>query len=399
MESSSFNSRVWSPLPESEYPHAGLSRIEKNQLDPVSMQALECASQAIAMAGLPQSAADPKTGRSSLDGLDSSLAGCWIGTGVGGVSTIAQALSHQILRQPAAGPGFPEDATGYFRYPKRFNPFTVPMLMPNAPAANVAIKLGLQGPVRTPVAACASGTIAIGEAFRAVSDGRVDLALAGGSEHLFDEYGTVFRGFDAIGALVHGDHPPETLNRPFDRGRSGFLFSQGGAAVLVLEEYNRARDRGATIFAELAGYAEGCEASSIMAPAPDGAVMERVLREAVADAGLAPEEIGYINAHGTGTEANDRIEAGVIGRLFGRTTPVAATKGLTGHTIGAAGALEAVVTVLSLYRGITPGCRNLADPEADLAFLRESGPLAATAALSQSFAFGGHDAALVFRRG
>ena len=224
------------------------------------------------------------------------------------------------------------------------------------------------------------------------------MALTGGSEYLDHSSGGIFRGFDIANTLVQDCEHPETANRPFDKRRSGFLFSQGGAAVLVLEEYEGARKRGAPIIAEVSGYAETFDAYSMMNIAPDGVEIERMIRLALEDAQLTPNEIDYVNAHGTGTQLNDMTEAMVIERVFGRDVLVNSTKSLLGHSIGASGAMEAVVTALSLKHQTTHVCKNLEEPISELNFVRSPGPREISAALSQSFAFGGHNAALVLRR-
>lgn len=279
-----------------------------------------------------------------------------------------------------------------------FNPFVVSMLMPNAVPAHIGLKYSIKGPNLSYCVACASGTVAIGKAFHAIRAGTVDVAITGGSEYLEDHYGGVFHGFDIAKALVRNCDNPETANRPFDVNRSGFLFSQGGAAVLLLEELESARTRGARILAEVAGYAETFDAYSVMSIAPDGVEIERMIRGALADAGLTAEHIHYVNAHGTGTQANDEVESEVIGRVFGREVLVNSTKSLIGHTIGASGAIEALVAVMSLKDQRTHPCKNLDEPLTDLNFVRETTSAPMTAALSQSFAFGGHNAGLILKR-
>ena len=208
------------------------------------------------------------------------------------------------------------------------------MVMPNSPAAAMGIRFGFRGPNVTSCVACSSGTMAIGNAFRAMRDGRVDVALTGGCEYFGDDHGHIFRSFDVAGALVQDGETPERCNRPFDQQRTGFLFSQGGAAVLVLEELEHARRRGATILAEIVGYAETFDAYSMMSMPAGGDQVERMMRLALADADVAVEEVDYLNAHGTGTEINDRVEAETINRVFGKRVLVNTTKSLLGHTIG-----------------------------------------------------------------
>jgi 3-oxoacyl-[acyl-carrier-protein] synthase II len=226
----------------------------------------------------------------------------------------------------------------------------------------------------------------------------VDLAVTGGSEYLYDEHGHIFRGFDVAGTLVQDYVDPESANRPFDEKRSGFLFSQGGAAVLVLEELEHARRRGATIIAEVIGYAESFDAHSMMSLAPGGEQIERMVHAAITDADLSPRDVDYVNAHGTGTKNNDQTEAEVIDRVFGKSVLINSTKSLLGHTIGASGAIEALVTALSLRDGTTHICKNLDTPLLGLNFVRSVEQHDLRVGLSQSFAFGGHNAAVVLRR-
>jgi 3-oxoacyl-[acyl-carrier-protein] synthase II len=240
--------------------------------------------------------------------------------------------------------------------------------------------------------------VAVGNAFRAIRDGRVDVAVSGGCEYFADEHGHIFRSFDVSGTLVRDYADSETANRPFDEKRSGFLFSQGGAAALVLEELEHAQRRGAPIMAELIGFAETFDAHSMMSLAPGGKQIERMIHAALDDADLSPDDIDYINAHGTGTRNNDEIEAGVIDRVFGKSVRVNSTKSLLGHTIGASGAFEALVTALTLRDGMTHICKNLDTPLLDLNFVRNTDRFDPQIGLSQSFAFGGHNAAVVLRR-
>jgi 3-oxoacyl-[acyl-carrier-protein] synthase II len=280
----------------------------------------------------------------------------------------------------------------------RFNPFEVSMVMPNAPGAAVGIKYTLTGPNETYSVACASGTVAVGNAFRAVRDERVDMAISGGCEYFGDEYGHIFRSFDVSGTLVRDCADPESANRPFDENRSGFLFSQGGAAVLILEELEHAKRRGATIMAELVGFAETFDAHSIMSLAPGGQQIERMIHATLEDANMSPKDVDYVNAHGTGTKNNDQTEAEVINRVFGKSVRVNSTKSLLGHTIGASGAFEALVAALTLRDGRTHISKNLENPVLDLNFVRSVESFEPRVALSQSFAFGGHNAAIILRK-
>lgn len=415
---SKLRSRIWSPLGDWERETPLWNRVGARQMDPFSRLALLAAEEALAGAHLaPEPAEDAAARRGGfrIPGIDPERTGVFLGTGVGGEQTLLEStrfISFERsfkrlrglageMRQSGRGELADEldEILGSLPLPRALNPLSVPMAMPSAAACHLSIKLGVTGACRTYAAACASGTMALGRAFRAIRSGECDAALAGGVEYLGEPYGCAFRGFDAVGALARGDRPPEELHRPFDRDHSGFLFSEGGAGVLVLEERSRAEARGAAVLAEVTGYGESADAYDVMAMEPVGRQIRRALVEAVEDAGLELGDVGYVNPHGTGTETNDPLEARVLGELFGRGAAISATKSLLGHTLGASGALEAVVTVLTLHRGMGHPCRNLEDPIADLAFLRRAETLDARHGLSASFAFGGQNAAVVLSRG
>jgi 3-oxoacyl-[acyl-carrier-protein] synthase II len=271
------------------------------------------------------------------------------------------------------------------------------MSMPNACASNLGIKLNITGVNSTVCSACAAGTVAVGHGFRAISTGQLDMAFVGGAENMNDDFGAIFRGFDSIGALARNYDNPQVANRPFDTLRSGFLFSQGGAAILVLEELDRARQRGAPVLAEIIGFFETCDAHNIMVLDQSGLQIERMLRMLLQEAGLEPGEVDYINAHGTGTQVNDETESLVIERIFGRKPLVNSTKSLIGHTIGASGAIEALVAACSIYHQTTHACKNLHQPLRDLNFVKEVKKYPIRTALSQSFAFGGQNAGIALR--
>jgi len=403
-------SRLWSPLrydPES----LGITRTERLQLDPVAMLALGAAREAIQRAGFTLVPAGERSRAFALPEVDSTRVGVYLGTGIGGAHSFLQnhvqhlyQRAHESLKVYSEEYAPAEDSErlngilALMAHPPRYHPFVVSMLMPNAASAGVGIKFSLTGPNVTYCVACASGTVAVGHGYRAVHEGRVDLAVTGGSEYLYDEHGHIFRGFDVAGTLVRDYVDPESANRPFDEKRSGFLFSQGGAAVLVLEELEHARRRGATIIAEVIGYAETFDAHSMMSLAPGGEQIERMIHAAITDADLSPHDVDYINAHGTGTKNNDQTEAEVIDRVFGKSVLINSTKSLLGHSIGASGAIEALVTALSLRDGTTHICKNLDTPLLGLNFVRSVEQHDLRIGLSQSFAFGGHNAAVVLRR-
>jgi 3-oxoacyl-[acyl-carrier-protein] synthase II len=405
------HSRVWSPLPDIDPESFGVTRTERLQLDPVSVLAIGAAREALERAGYILSSATGKSRTFILSNTDTSRIGVYFGTGSGGAFSFLHNHSHHLYERARANlKGYAKerasaedqqalnDIGALMAHGPRFNPFVVSMLMPNAVSAAVGIKFSITGPNVTYCVACASGTVAVGNAYRAVHDGYVDVAVSGGSEYLADDHGAIFRGFDIAGTLTRDYADPETANRPFDEKRSGFLYSQGGAAVLVIEELEHAQRRGATIMAELIGYAETFDAHSMMSLAPEGEQIERMIRATLADAKLLPRDVDYINAHGTGTKNNDQTEAEVIDRVFGKSARVNSTKSLLGHTIGASGVIEALVTALSLRDGTTHICKNLDIPVLDLNFVRNVERFDPHVGLSQSFAFGGHNAAVVMRR-
>jgi 3-oxoacyl-[acyl-carrier-protein] synthase II len=269
-----------------------------------------------------------------------------------------------------------------------------------AGASNVALDLGLTGPTVGNANSCASGATAIGQAFHAIRDGSVDVALAGGAEAPLAPL--TFGAFALIRVLSSRNDDPSTASRPFDRDRDGFVMGEA-AAILVLEEREAALARRATIVAEVLGYGASNDAYHMTAPRPDGRDAARAIGAALRDAGIGPERIGYVNAHGSSTPLNEPAEALAIRTALGpgsEDVPVSGTKGLYGHALGASGAVEAAITALALQRGVLPGTCNLVepDPTIDLALLREARSATVEAALTNSFGFGGMNAALVLGR-
>jgi 3-oxoacyl-[acyl-carrier-protein] synthase II len=301
--------------------------------------------------------------------------GVLIGTGIGGVQT----HEDQTLVLDKKGP-------------RRVSPFVIPMMMANAGAAAVSIKYGFQGPCEALSTACASGTHAIGSAARWIQWGICDAVVAGGTEAAMS--GIALSGFTNMRALS-----PSGVSRPFDANRDGFVISEG-SAILMLEEWGQAEARGANILGEVLGSASCADAHHITAPAPEGRGAIRCMQTALDDAGLTPESIGHINAHGTSTPLNDAAEAQGISKLFGAPGPiVTSTKGVTGHSLGAAGALEAIAILLSMQHGLIPPTDGLEsfDPELPTIDVVQKEARAWTAApsLSNSFGFGGHNGTLV----
>jgi 3-oxoacyl-[acyl-carrier-protein] synthase II len=403
-----FQSTVWAPLPPVDFEAAGISPLEAMRLDRSAMLAIVAAGEALADAGFQPALTDAKRGIWRLAGIDADRAGVFMGTGVGGITTMVTAQNSHLLTpvQPLEGRGGAAasdpavDAldTLLGTLPKRFNPFAVSMIMPNAVSATLGIRYSLHGPNATCAMACAAGTAAVGHAFRSIRGGDTDVALCGGAEFVGDPFGGVFRAFDTARTLASVVDRPQTANRPFDRGRTGFLLAEGGAAVLVCEELEHALRRGARVHAEVVGYGESFDAYSMMIMEPAGAQLTRTIRSSLDDAGIAPADIDYVNAHGTGTVVNDDVESAVIEGLFGSRPLVNATKSLTGHCIGASGAIEAAITAMSLREQKVHGCVNLEDPVRPLNFARGATEARITWAVSQSSAFGGHNAAVVMRQ-
>lgn len=323
-----------------------------------------------------------QSGISDLDG--SERVGVIIGTGIGGIATIER--EHSALERGG---------------PRRVSPFMVPRLMPNAAAGAVAMKWGLHGPNYAPTSACATGAHAVGEAFRYVQHGLADVMLAGGTEAALTPLSV--SAFARMGALSRRNDDPQRASRPFEKHRDGFVFGEG-AGVLVLESRESAEARGAEILAVVAGYGASADAYHVTQPDPEGIGASIAMKAALEDAGVNTDEVDYINAHGTSTPYNDRVETVAIKGTFGveaKRIPVSSTKSQTGHLLGAAGAVEAAVCVLAIRRGVIPGTVNLekADPECDLDYVGD-GPreVEVELAMSNSFGFGGQNACLAFRK-
>ncbi|PJN25555.1 beta-ketoacyl synthase [Kitasatospora sp. CB02891] len=344
---------------------AHLSPREARQIDRPAQLLLCAAADALADARLP---ADRSPDR----------IGVQIGTGIGGLTSM-------------------EDATtGYATRPRDLPVHTVPRTMSNSPACRIALRHGFQGVCTTYSSACASGSTALAEAARRIRHGELDVAVAGGVDSAVST--VVMGAFARMRALSTRNDAPALASRPFDADRDGFVMGEG-AAVLVLERLDAARARGAVVHGEIAGWAETCDAFHIAAPHEAGEVAGRCMRQAVADAGLSVADIGHISAHGTSTVPGDRAEARAVDRCFdGQSPPVTAVKGVTGHLIGAAGALEAALALVCAARGTVPPIANLgSSPEAHWVDLVHGAPrkVAPAPVLSNSFGFGGQNACLV----
>ncbi len=308
--------------------------------------------------------------------------GVIIGSGIGGIETLE--AQHRVLLE---------------RGPSKMSPFTVPLLMINGAAGSVAMRFGLNGPNYAAVSACATGAHAIGEAVNMIRRGAVDAMMAGGSEAPITPL--AYGAFACMGALSRRNDDPLHASRPFDADRDGFVIAEG-AAVVVLEEWEAAVARGAEILAEIVGYSATCDAFHLTQPDPEGSGAASAMRLAISDAGVEKGAIGYINAHGTSTPFNDKIESKAIRDVFGQQAPpVSSTKSATGHLTGAAGAIEAVFTVQALLTQTLPPTINYEtpDPECDLDYIPNSGrSVSLEYALSNSFGFGGHNACLLFKK-
>ncbi len=350
----------WDPTPWFDNPK------EARRADRVQQFTLAAAAEALAMAGAPEGDL----------GVDPGRAGVWVATGIGGLET----LEAQVLVQSTKGD-------------RRVSPFLVPMMMANASGASVSMRYGWQGPCETIVTACAAGTHSITRAAEQVAWGNLDAVIAGGTESSMTP--TAIAGFGNMTALSN-----RGVSSPFSADRDGFVIAEG-CAVLVLEAWEVAEARGATILAEFLGGASTADAHHITAPAPGGSGAVRSMELALADAGITAADVAQVNAHGTSTPLNDAAEAHAMAKVFGTEggPAVTSTKGVTGHALGAAGALEAAAAVLSIQRGIIPptAVTEAVDPELPQLDLVVGGPREWTPGpvLSNSFGFGGHNGSLV----
>ena len=316
--------------------------------------------------------------------VDGERMGVIIGSGIGGIETLEQQM--RVLAE---------------RGPDRVSPFLVPMMIPDMASGYVSIQIGAKAHNACTVTACASGSNAIGDAARIIQRGEADIMITGGTEASVTP--VALAGFSAARALSTRNDAPQKASRPFDKERDGFVLAEG-AGILVLESLEHAQARGARIYGEVAGYACTGDAYHITQPAPEGEGAYRAIRRALEDAEVSPDEIDYINAHGTSTEYNDYFETLAIKRALGEAAyrvPISSTKSMTGHLLGAAGAVEAIVCLLAMERGLIPPTINheVPDPGCDLDYVPNvARPAKVDVAVSNSFGFGGHNAVLVLRR-
>jgi 3-oxoacyl-[acyl-carrier-protein] synthase II len=371
-DASTFPSRIAGEVKGFD-PAKYMDRKEVRRNDRFIHFALAAADMAVKDAGLDMSKEDP------------TLVGCIVGAGMGGLGTIED--EHRTYLEKGV---------------RKIGPFFIPALIINLAPGQISLKYGMKGPNFSPVSACATGNHSIGDAMIYIERGMADVMVTGGCEATITPLGT--GGFCAARALSERNDAPEKASRPFDKGRDGFVPGEG-SGILILEEYEHARRRGARIYAELCGYGATADANHITAPAPEGEGGQRAMRMALRDAGLSPEQVGYVNAHGTSTPQGDVAECQAVNRVFGdharKGLMVSSTKSMTGHLLGAAGGLEAVVTVLAIARGVLPPTINVddQDPECVLDVIpNQARERRVDVAMSNSFGFGGTNAVVIFKR-
>ncbi|WP_420123845.1 beta-ketoacyl-[acyl-carrier-protein] synthase family protein [Nakamurella sp.] len=354
--------RIYAPLVVD--PSEVLSRVEARRLDRCQQVALVAAREAWADAGAPE--------------MDLERLGVVIGTGIGGALTLLG--QDDILEQDGV---------------RKVAVLTVPMLMPNGPAAAVGLWAKARGGVHAPVSACASGAEGLAWAYRMIKSGELDVAIAGGAEACV--HPLPMAGFSQMRAMSTRNDDPLTASRPFDVDRDGFVLGEG-AGIMVLEREAHAKARGAKIYGRLAGIGMSNDAYHITAPEPEGEGSSRAIAKALRSADLSPLDIGHVNAHATSTPVGDIAESNTILRSVGGHPVVTSTKSMTGHMLGAAGSLEAIATMLAVRDGVVPGSRNITtiDPEIKVDVATENREVTLTAALNDSFGFGGHNVALIF---
>jgi 3-oxoacyl-[acyl-carrier-protein] synthase II len=320
----------------------------------------------------------------NMDEEDADRIGVYIGSGIGGLATFEE--QHRVLMEKG---------------PRRVSPFFIPMMISNMASGQVSISIGAKGPNSAAVSACATGTNSIGDAFKIIQRGEADVMFAGGAEATIRPM--ALAGFCSAKAMSTNNDEPKKASRPFDLNRDGFVMGEG-SGIVVLESLEHAKKRGANILAEVVGYGMSGDAHHVTMPAPEGEGAARCMRMAIRDAGLNPEDIDYINAHGTSTGPNDKYETMAIKTVFGETAykvPISSTKSMTGHLLGAAGAVEAIACTLAIRDQIIPPTINYEtpDPECDLDYVpNEARKAKIDVTMSNSLGFGGHNATIVIRK-
>lgn len=402
---------LYIPLHLPDYEKFGLRKPDLIQYDPVTLNMLVACQEALIEAGLE--IVKGKRNRKHINDYSADQQGVFIGTGTGGCKTLEDHLrrknideflstSLETIQQSTALESQARDKLcqqlrDSYKGLVAFHPMVIPRYMCNAIAAAIGIQYSITGPVGNLTLACASGAAAIGQAFEQIKYGNCAFAIAGGSE-CFHEGDSVFKGFELSGTLVTSDLPAKSANRPFDEKRSGFMFSQGGAAALILEEYQSAKARGANILAEIKGFAQNFDAYSLVKPEPTAAAIKQLATKIETDSQMPFTEVDYFNTHGTGTLLNDSVEATFAEDVFSSDTAINSSKSILGHTIGAAGALEAVICVKSITHQKLHPSLNIERPIADINFVTEATERSIDSAYSQSLAFGGHNTGLLFTR-
>jgi 3-oxoacyl-[acyl-carrier-protein] synthase II len=371
-DASKFDSRIAAEVKLFDPEYYGMSSKDVKRMDKFSQYAVAAAKQAIESSGL------------ELDKEDRERIGVIVGSGIGSLYTVEK--EHKIMLD---------------RGPSRMSPFLIPMLIVNEAAGQVAIHFGLKGPNTCVATACASGSHSIGDAFRILERGNADVMVCGGTESCIVATGV--GGFCALKALSTRNNEPQKASRPFDRERDGFVMAEG-CGIVVLETLEHAQKRNATIIAEMVGYGMSCDAYHITAPDPDGEGAMRAMKLALEDAHLNPQEVNYINAHGTSTKLNDKLETAAIKRAFGdyaKKLMVSSTKSMTGHLLGAAGGVEFVVCCLAIKDAVVPPTINYEypDPDCDLDYVPNTARKAKVeVCISNSLGFGGHNATLAVKK-
>ncbi|MEI6564365.1 MAG: beta-ketoacyl-ACP synthase II [bacterium] len=349
-----------------------IGKKEQRRMDPFCHYAVAAAKMAVQDSGI-QFASE-----------DQDRCGCMVGSGVGGLITMED--QHSVLLN---------------RGPDRCSPFMIPMMIVNMASGLVAIEHGLKGPNYCVVSACASGAHSIGEAARQIQYGDADIMVAGGAEAVVCPLGIA--GFSSMKAMSTRNDDPTKASRPFDLDRDGFVMGEG-AGIIVLEEYEHAKKRGAKIYAEVSGYGATCDANHITAPAPGGEGGARAMMKAMAEAKLTPDQVDYVNAHGTSTPLNDKNETAAVKTAFGayaKKVMVSSTKSVTGHLLGAAGGLETIICAMAIHRGVVPPTMNYTtpDPDCDLDYVpNQAREFQIRACLNNSLGFGGHNCSLLLQR-
>lgn len=394
---SPFSANVYSPLVKPDYDKLGLSRVEQLHYDTAVLNLFIAAAEAIEDANLIVESSSKKKNTFTFPTFNPYKLGIFIGSGNGGVNSLLENYRHFLLNKwVSENPSETNsELQSLLQVPKRFNKFVTARQMPNAVAAGLGIKYSVKGIVRSSHYACSSATVAIGEAFEAVQSGSIGLAIAGGTEYATDHLGSTFRSFDVANAL--GSTIDDVWHGPFDKRSNGFLFSEGGAGALIIESEESVTKRGIEPLAEIVSFKQSFDAYNIMAPEEGGHEFKRLFDLIFEDTDVNTENVDYINTHGTGTK-NDINEANTINEKMPHNPVCNSSKSIFGHTLGASGALETIVTVKSLREQTIHKSGGLFDPVENINLCTETKNNPIKYALKISSAFGGHNAALLLKR-